>query len=194
MMPGNTALTRMPRAALASPNERVRDITPALAAAYTVTSGMAPVLPAADVRVTTEPASGMRGQKVWSRKNTDFRFTSSSRTQSLSVTSAMRWPWVWPWLIARPSTGPSRSEASKSAARSAATVTSARNASAPVPRIASRPAPERATPRTDAPRFTSSRAAASPMPEPAPVTTTRRPSNSRSDKGRLSISGSRRTH
>ena len=58
MMPGRTQLTRMPRAAWAEREERVSDSTPAFAAAYTATSGMAPVLAAVDETVTMDAVIG----------------------------------------------------------------------------------------------------------------------------------------
>ena len=157
---------------------RVSDSTPAFAAAYTATSGMVPVLAAVELdghdrAVVRQPGRERLEQEEHRAEGS----TPVSRSQSASrdrvdglarglavredhaVDVAGRGRPGRPAQPRRVTSTPHRLRADRRDRRQA--------------RV--RP---RAAPTTDAPRSTSSRAVARPIPEPAPVTTIRRPANS----------------
>ena len=94
MVPGHTALQRMPRLTKSMAMDLVSPITAALLAPYTKRLGMPLMLPATEAMLTIEPppCSSMRGSNAWIIKYIERTLRLKEKSQSFCVQSRMV-PW-----------------------------------------------------------------------------------------------------
>src|SRR6266540_2984923 len=162
--------------------------TPPLDAAYADPPPAAkPTNAAGDEHSTSDPdrpADSSWAIARWQTRNVPVRLTSSTRRQSAAGRRCAGPPMSTPAAAITPSaTRPQSAISSKSAVTSSSLLTSHVNASARPPirsAAAATVAPSRSASSTRPPRRAISRAAARPMPEPAPVIRTVRSSTDRS--------------
>src|SRR4051812_16075441 len=186
--PGQTQFAVTPLGPSSTASERVRPITPCLAAVYAGMPAVAPS-PSVDATLTIRPRPSRRRSSSAARTKPVYavRLMASvvlhARSKSSESISAGT---LTPALLTRPSTGPSAERISPTAragapgsATSALTAWTAAPAPAISPATRASPSASRSTMPTAAPSSASRWAVARPMPLAAPVTITTFPATER---------------